>query len=230
MDPVLTGRTRTRRPRTVGALIALAFSAHWLLPVSVAFAEGTSGSACDVAGSHIPKVLGKGATAQHEEIPFPEFPEGDKDQNHFVDVFEDGCTWAVVGKASKSVGSVFVNVHLYERNQKYSGGTPDPWTPGYEANTILKLVGIGKPGTSGYVAFDPPELAKRAKISATSAEASVNATTKVIVGDRATRGRRAAIVGIATAGNQDFVAVAVSSTSAKVDALNVAWRIGAAIG
>ncbi len=162
------------RPR---AALAVALSAGVLVGAALAGGDQrTNPDACAVLSpSRVKSVLGPAAISHRQSFALPELPKADPDINHFLDVSRTGCTWADPRKGT------FLNVQVYERNSEFTG--KKPWTPATQRN-ILAVI-----GSQGYYALVDNERQAKQRGAPWLAGEEV-----MLVWDRATRGRRKAII------------------------------------
>lgn len=191
-----------RFPTMLSILVAAAAGATGL-----ALAGGyqsTNPDACAVLRpARVKPVLGAGAISHREPVPLPELPRSNQNINDYLDVFRTSCTWADLRKGT------FVNTQVYERNDAYTG--KKPWSPADERAILAVL------GSKGYyILFDNDRIAKQRRAPWLAGE------DVMLVGDRATHGRRHVILGTDPTENLWIV---ISVIGGKRSAIDVATAV-----
>jgi len=156
-----------------------------LLVVAVSLAAGaalagavmsTNPDACAVLrASRVKPVLGSTAVQFRQPFELPEPTKYQSNPRRLVDALHTGCTWVDQRRGT------FVNVQVYQQNPDYAG--KQPWTPQSGRNTLAAI------STRGYyLLVDNDAEAKRRRSPWLAGE------DIMLVVDRATRGKRKAIL------------------------------------
>lgn len=138
------------------ALAAVMFAAAVVVGAGTAGRgdQSTTPDACAVLKrSAVAKQLGARVSSRPEKFPLPEPAKGE-DLNSVLDVSETACTWLDLSKLAtcasgddsdgappSSCKLETVRVHVYERNEEYSG--PDEWSDA-KASLIPVMLGSGR--------------------------------------------------------------------------------------